>query len=178
MAEMVLREMQSGQLEAVICRAPEFYGPGKTQSITNTFIFNNIKEGKKLKVPISANKKRSLIWTPDASRATALIGNTPDAYGQTWHLPVDESHPTYKEFITLASKVYDRNLQFSVVPKVIFQIGAWFNPKVKELLELLPRYAYDNLFDDTKFRKRFPDFKVTGYKQGIEQIKSEQSIKK
>lgn len=177
MAEMVLKEIQSGQLEAVICRAPEFYGPGKTQSITNTFIFNNIKEGKKLKVPTSANKKRSLIWTPDASRATALIGNTPDAYGQTWHLPVDQSHPTYKEFIALASTIYGKELKYSVVPKFVVQIGAWFNPKVKELLELLPRYAYDNLFDDTKFRKRFPDFQVTSYKQGIEQIKNEQHSK-
>lgn len=173
MAEMVLREIQSGELEAVICRAPEFYGPAKTQSITNTLIFNNIKAGKKLKVPISASKKRSLIWTPDASRATALIGNTPDAYGQTWHLPVDESHPTYKEFIALASTIYGKDLKYSMVPKFVFQIGSWFNPKVKELLELLPRYAYDNLFDDTKFRKRFPDFRVTTYKQGIEQIKNE-----
>lgn len=178
MAEMVLAAMQSGGLEAVICRAPEFYGPGKTQSITNTLIFNNIKGGKNLKVPISVNKKRSLIWTPDASRATALIGNTPDTYGQTWHLPVDKSHPTYAAFIGLASKVYGRDLKFSVVPKFVFQIGAWFSPKVKELLELLPRYAYDNLFDDTKFRKRFPDFQVTSYKQGFEQIKNEQSRKK
>ena len=49
MAEMVLKEIQSGELEAVICRAPEFYGPAKTQSITNTLIFNNIKEGKDTK---------------------------------------------------------------------------------------------------------------------------------
>ncbi len=178
MAEMVLKEIQSGDLEAVICRAPEFYGPNKTQSITNTFIFDNIKEGKKLKVPINPNKKRSLIWTPDASRATALIGNTPDAYNQTWHLPIDESHPTYAAFIALASKIYGKELRYSVVPKWVFKIGSWFNPKVKELLELLPRYAYDNLFDDSKFKKRFPEFQVTSYKQGIETVKNEQINKK
>ncbi|MCA6067806.1 NAD-dependent epimerase/dehydratase family protein [Chryseobacterium sp. RG1] len=174
MAEMVLKEIQSGGLEAVICRAPEFYGPGKTQSITNTLVFNNIKEEKKLKVPLSAAKKRSLIWTPDASRATALIGNTPDAYGQTWHLPVDKSHPTYREFISIASGIYGRNLKYAVVPKFIFKIGSLFNKGVKELLELLPRYAHDNIFDDTKFRNRFPEFQATTYKQGIEIIKSEQ----
>ena len=178
MAEMVLKEIQSGELEAVICRAPEFYGPAKTQSITNTFIFNNIKEGKKLKVPISAHKKRSLIWTPNANRATALIGNTPDAYGQTWHLPIDESHPTYKEFIALTAKIYGTELKYSVVPKFVLEITAWFNPKAKELLELLPRYAYDNLFDDSKFRKRFPEFQVTPYKKGIEIIKEEQNSRK
>ncbi len=174
MAEMVLKEMKSGELEAVICRAPEFYGPGKTQSITNTLIFNNIKEGKKLKVPLSDRKKRSLIWTPDASRATALIGNTPDAFAQTWHLPVDESYPTYKEFIASASVIYGKELKYSVVPKFIFKIGSLFNKSVKELLELLPRYEHHNVFDDSKFRERFPDFSVTTYKTGIEQIRDEQ----
>ncbi|MCT3647157.1 NAD-dependent epimerase/dehydratase family protein [Elizabethkingia anophelis] len=174
MAEMVLKEIQSGELEAVICRAPEFYGPTKTQSITNTLIFNNIKEGKTLKVPLSDKKKRSLIWTPDASRATALIGNTPDAFGQTWHLPVDKSHPTYREFIRTASGIYGKDLKYSVVPKFVFSIGALFNKKMKELLELLPRYEHNNVFDDSKFRNRFPDFQVTSYQQGIEQIKKEQ----
>ncbi|WP_312744024.1 NAD-dependent epimerase/dehydratase family protein [Sphingobacterium multivorum] len=174
MAEMLLKEMESGELEAVICRAPEFYGPGKTQSITNTLIFNNIKEHKKLKVPLSVNKKRSLIWTPDASRATALIGNTPDAFGQTWHLPVDGSHPTYKEFIRMASAIYNRDLHYAVIPKLMFKIGSFFNKSVKELLELLPRYENDNIFDDSKFRKRFPDFQVTSYTQGINIIKDEQ----
>ncbi len=174
MAEMLLKEMESGELEAVICRAPEFYGPRKTQSITNTLIFNTIKEGKKLKVPLSPNKKRSLIWTPDASRATALIGNTPDAFGQTWHLPVDKSHPTYKEFIRMASGIYSRDLKYSVVPKFMFKIGSFFNKSVKELLELLPRYEHDNIFDDSKFRKKFPNFQVTSYEQGVSIIKDEQ----
>ncbi|RED26873.1 nucleoside-diphosphate-sugar epimerase [Flavobacterium cutihirudinis] len=174
MAEMVLKEIKSGELRAVICRAPEFYGSGKTQSITNTLIFNAIKENKKLKVPLADNKKRSLIWTPDASRATALIGNTPDAFGQTWHLPVDNTRLTYKEFINLASKIYGKELNYSVVPKLVFRIGALFNKRMKELQELLPRYQYDNLFDDSKFRNRFPDFRITTYNQGIEQIKSEQ----
>jgi len=174
MAEMVLKSMQSGELEAVICRAPEFYGPGKTQSITNTLIFNNIKERKKLKVPLSANKKRSLIWTPDASSATALVGNTPGAFGQTWHLPVDESHLTYKEFIALAADVYGEELKYAVIPKFTFKAGALFNKRVKELLELLPRYAHNNMFDDSKFRNQFPDFRVTGYRQGIEQIRKGQ----
>ncbi|HFK5569924.1 TPA: NAD-dependent epimerase/dehydratase family protein [Elizabethkingia meningoseptica] len=177
MAEMVLKAIHSGEIEAVICRAPEFYGPGKTQSITNTLIFNNIKEGKKLKVPLSADKKRGLIWTPDASRATALIGNTPDAFGQTWHLPVDKSHATYREFIRTASEVYSRDLKYSVIPKFIFNIGALFNKKLKELLELLPRYEHDNIFDDSKFRSRFPEFQVTSYTQGITIIKNEQLLK-
>lgn len=87
-----------GTLITLICRAPEFYGPRKSQNITNTLLFNNIKAYKKIRIPLSDTKRRSLIWTPDASRASALIGNTPSAYSQTWHLPVD-NQLTYKELI-------------------------------------------------------------------------------
>lgn len=174
MTEMLLAEMQSGAIEAVICRAPEFYGPAKTQSITNTLIFNNIKAHKKLKVPISDTTLRSLIWTPDASRATALIGNTPDAYRQTWHLPIDDKRLTYKQFIAVASQIYGVKFRYSVIPKMAFKIGALFNTQIKELLELLPRYQHNNIFDDSKFKKRFPNFNTTTYQQGIEQIKNEQ----
>ncbi|WP_277115099.1 NAD-dependent epimerase/dehydratase family protein [Chryseobacterium sp.] len=177
MADMLLKEMKAETIKAVICRAPEFYGPGKTQSITNSLIFNAIKENKKLKVPLRDDKLRSLIWTPDASRATALIGNTPEAYGQTWHLPVDNPL-TYKEFIALASEIYGKEFKYSVIPKLAFSIGSLFNKNAKELQELIPRYQYDNLFDDSKFRKRFPEFNVTTYRKGIEQIKKEQQSAK
>ncbi len=176
MADMLLKEMKAGTIEAVICRAPEFYGPGKTQSITNSLIFNAIKEDKKLKVPLRDDKLRSLIWTPDASRATALIGNTPDAYGQTWHLPVDDNKLSYNKFIALTSQIYGKEFGYSVIPNLAFKIGSLFNKNAKELLELLPRYKYDNLFDDSKFRKRFPEFQITPYRQGIEQIKKEQQL--
>lgn len=172
MAEMLLREMESGQIEAAICRAPEFYGPGKTQSITNTLIFDANKQNKKLKVPLSDQKLRSLIWTPNASKATALIGNTPDAYGQTWHLPVDENRLTYKQFISLVSDVYGKELNYIVIPKFVFKISAIFNKQAKELQELLPRYAADNIFDVSKFKNRFPEFKITTYREGITQIKN------
>lgn len=41
-ATMLLDEISNENIEAVICRAPEFYGAGKTQSVTNTLIFDNI----------------------------------------------------------------------------------------------------------------------------------------
>lgn len=173
-AEMLLQEMAAGQIEAVICRAPEFYGPAKTQSITNTFIFDAISKHKKLKVLLSDQKLRSLIWTPDASRATALIGNTPDAYGQTWHLPIDDHRLNYKQLIALVAEVYGKELKYSVIPKFVLSIGALFNKQIKELQELLPRYASDNVFEVSKFKNRFPEFKITSYKEGIADIKAEQ----
>ncbi|MBX3240953.1 MAG: NAD-dependent epimerase/dehydratase family protein [Chitinophagaceae bacterium] len=174
MAAMLLDEMNKKSIEAVICRAPEFYGTGKTQSITNSLIFDNIKQGKKLKVPLKDNTFRTLIWTPDASRAMALIGNTPNAYNQTWHLPCDDNRLTYKELINLASKIYQKEFNYSVIKMWVFKLGSLFNKQAKELQELLPRYKYDNIFISDKFKKQFPDFKFTSYQEGITKIMNEQ----
>ena len=171
---MLLDEMAANNLEAVICRAPEFYGPGKTQSITNAIIFDNIKQGKKLKVFISDATLRTLIWTPDASKAMALIGNTPNAYNQTWHLPCDDDRLTYEQLIALTSKIYGKQFSYTIVPKIAFKIGGIFKSQMKELQELLPRYKHDNIFVSTKFKNRFPEFSVTTYQEGIEQIKNGQ----
>jgi len=175
MAAMLLNEIDNKTIEAVICRAPEFYGPNKTQSITNTLVFENIQQNKKLKVPLRDNTKRTLIWTPDASRAMALIGNTPDAYHQTWHLPCDDSRPTYQELINLTSRIYGQEFAYSIVEMWQFQIGSLFNKKLKELLELLPRYKHDNIFISDKFKTKFPNFKITTFENGITQIKNEQN---
>lgn len=167
MASMVLEEMARGNRPVLIARAPEFYGPGKTQSFTNALILDRLKAAKRPLVPVRDDRLRTLIWTPDASRALALLGNTPDAYGQTWHLPVAEDRPNYREFSAMAAEAFSQNTGYTVVPRWALQAAGFFSGQVRELRELLPRYRYDNRFDSTKFTTRFPEFEVTTYRNGL-----------
>ncbi|WP_431825178.1 SDR family oxidoreductase [Burkholderia sp. F1] len=173
MAAMVLDEMARGDIPVLIGRAPEFYGPGKTQSFTNALIIDKLKVGKKPKVPLRDDTRRTLIWTPDASRALAALGNTPDVFGQTWHLPCCDDRPTYREFVAMASEAFGRKPAYTVVGKWAFVAAGIFSGQVREIRELLPRYEQDNLFDSTKFKQRFPEFEVTTYRAGLEQIRRE-----
>lgn len=173
MATMVLEEMRRGDIPVLIGRAPEFYGPGRTQSFTNTLIIDNLVAGKKARVPVRDDRLRTLIWTPDASRALAALGNAPDAFGTTWHLPVDDDRPTYREFVAMAVDVLERHTGYSVLPRWVLETVGLFSPQVRELRELLPRYAHDNRFDSTKFHERFPDFTVTRYREGLDIIRRE-----
>ncbi|EKO3509491.1 NAD-dependent epimerase/dehydratase family protein [Vibrio fluvialis] len=167
-ANLLLEAMSSGKIEALICRAPEFYGPGKTQSITNATILDKFKAGESGKVFISDNTLRTLIYTPDASRAMALLGNTPDAYGQTWHLPCDDNRLTYKQLVDLSSEILGKDCDYKVLKKWQLKLVSLASSTVRETLELLPRYEADNLFSSEKFKARFPEFKVTTYKEGLE----------
>ncbi|MCM7166903.1 NAD-dependent epimerase/dehydratase family protein [Enterobacter quasiroggenkampii] len=170
MANRVLDEMQRGDIPVLIGRAPEFYGPEKTQSFTNTLIIDRLKQHKRPRVPVRDDTLRTLIWTPDASRALALLGNTPEAYGQTWHLPCCDERLTYQQFVTLACEVFGQPADYSVLGKLAFAATALFSQGAREMRELLPRYEADNLFDSTKFKEHFPAFTVTSFRKGLENI--------
>lgn len=170
MANLVLEEMGRGEIPVLIARAPEFYGPGKTQSFTNALIIERMRSGKKPLVPVRDDMRRTLIWTPDASRALAALGNTSDALGQTWHLPCCDERPTYRQFVALASEVFGAGSSYTVIGRWALRVAGVFSKRVRAIEELLPRYAHDNLFDSTRFKRRFPDFQVTSYRRGLELI--------
>ena len=167
MASMVLEEMARGDIPVLIARAPEFYGPGRTQSFTNALLIDRLKKGKKPFVPVRDDRERTLIWPPDASRALALLGNTPDAFGQTWHLPVDAESLTYRQFANIASKAFGQDAGYTVVPRWVLNVAGLFSAQVRELRELLPRYEHHNRFSSSKFTSRFPEFTVTSPRDGL-----------
>ncbi|MEV0360821.1 NAD-dependent epimerase/dehydratase family protein [Nocardia sp. NPDC050697] len=170
LATMLLEAIRAGRVRGLIGRAPEFYGPGSTKSYTNSLVFDRIRAGKRPLVPIDAHTERSPIWTPDASRALALLGNTPDAYGQTWHLPVDPDRKSYAQLIRIAGEITGRRIGYTVLPMPAFRLGRHFAEPLEEMYELLDRYRDDNIFDSTKFTARFPDFRITPYREGVKRI--------
>ncbi|HDR2471094.1 TPA: NAD-dependent epimerase/dehydratase family protein [Enterobacter soli] len=175
MADRVLDEMKRAEIPVLIGRAPEFYGPGKTQSFANALILDKLKSGKRPRVPLRDDNLRTLIWTPDASRALAVLGNTPDAYGQSWHLPCCDDRLTYQQFVTLACDIFGQQADYSVISKLAFTAAGLVSKGAREIRELLPRYEFDNLFESEKFKQRFPDFAVTTYREGLEKIWQEWS---
>ena len=169
-AELLLKAIAENEIEALICRAPEFYGPRKTKSFTNTLIFENLRKEKKPKVFFKDDLLRTLIYTPDASSAMAVLGNTPDTFGQTWHLPCDDNRLTYEQFIAEIADQLGREVPYEVLGSFKLKIASLFNAMLKETQELFPRYQIDNIFDSSKFKTRFPDFRVTTYQEGIQAI--------
>ena len=167
---MLNEAIQNSDLIAMICRAPEFYGPRNTKSITNTLFFETLKNSKKIKVLLRDDTLRTLIYTPDAAKAMALLGNTPDAYHQTWHLPCDNNLLTSKHFIQLMSEIYGKKLTYIVLKKWMIRLISLFNSGMREIIELLYRYKTDYIFDSSKFNRRFPDYKITTYQEGISEI--------
>ena len=173
-AQMINSEVEKGYLDAIIARAADFYGPNTPLSFVTATVFDNFKKGKKAQWFIDANKKHSMTYSPDAGKATAILGNTNSAYNQIWHLPTDKNTLTGKEFIELSAKAFGVNPDYMVLKKWMLQMVGLFVPVVKESIEMLYQNEYDYLFDSTKFEKTF-NFKPTSYQAGI--IETVKSIK-
>ena len=170
LVKMLLNEVESGALQAIIARSADFYGPsiGNTSVLTET-VFRNLSEGKKANWLGSANYRHSFTYTPDAGRATALLGNTADAFNQVWHLPTAPNPLTGQEWIEAIAKEMGVEPGFRVVPKPMARIMGLFLPIMRELAEMMYQYERDYVFKSDKFEKRF-DFAPTPYLEGIRNI--------
>ena len=166
-AEMLFSEIKKGNLNAMIIRSADFYGHGASTSFANIMVLNNLVKGKKAQWLINDSVKHSFTFTPDAAKATALLGNTESAYNQIWHAPTDKNALTGKEFITLAAKSAGTNPKQTFFKRGMLSLVGLFVPEIRESKEMLYQNKYEYLFDSTKFESRF--FEATPYKKGIEE---------
>lgn len=173
-AKMIMNEVKNGNLKAIIARAADFYGPNTPLSFVTVTVFENFKKGKKAMWFLDAEKKHSFTYTPDAGKATAMLGNTDTAYNQIWHLPTCKNVLTGKEFIELTAKAFGVKPEYTVLKKWMIKVVGIFNSNVRESVEMLYQNDSDYLFDSTKFEKAF-NFRPTSYEAGI--IKTVNSLK-
>lgn len=166
-ARQLLDAMQAGRVQGLIARAADFYGPNVANSVPNLLILANLKKGKAAQWPANADLPHSLTFTPDAGRATALLGTTPAAYGQTWHLPTAAPALTARQFAAQAAAAYGVPLKISALPKWTMRALGLFVAPVRESVEMLYQNEHPYVFDSSKFERQF--FAPTPYAEGIRQ---------
>jgi nucleoside-diphosphate-sugar epimerase len=168
-AQMLLDEVKAGKLLALIARSADFYGPDNNKSVVMEIGYNNLRKGKSANWFINADKKHSFTFTPDAAKATALLGNTVDAYNQVWHLPTDKNILTGREFVDQFARELKVKSRVSVMPMWLIKLLGLFVPVLKEMPEMMYQYDRDYFFDSSKFEKRFK-FNITTYQEGVRKI--------
>jgi nucleoside-diphosphate-sugar epimerase len=84
-ATHLLEEIKAGNLQGMIVRAADFYGPNVLLSLTHSMVTEKLKAKKSAQWIGDPKKIHSFTYTPDAGKAVAILGNTPSAFNQTWH---------------------------------------------------------------------------------------------
>ena len=168
-AQKILDAVQRGEITALIARSADFYGPSIGNSVLLETVFKPLAKGKKANWLGGIHFKHSFTYTPDAGKATAMLGNTEEAYNQVWHLPT-AAHPfTGKQWVETIAAEMGVKPGYLVASKFLVRLLGLFMPIMRETAEMTYQYDRDYVFDSSKFEQRFK-MEPTPYLQGIKEI--------
>jgi nucleoside-diphosphate-sugar epimerase len=167
--EMILQAVEKGRLTALVARAADFYGPDNKNSPLTIMVADNLMKGKKAQVFGNPGKIHTYTYTPDAAKATAILGNTPDAFNQEWHVPTTKEKLTTLQWTELIAKELNTEAKIQKVPTFMLHLLGIFVPIMREFPEMLYQYEQDYIFDSSKFEKRF-GLVATSPEEGIKRL--------
>jgi nucleoside-diphosphate-sugar epimerase len=153
--KMVLDAAARGKIQAIIARAPDFFGPVGNTSMLMIMIYDNLKKGKGAQWMCNANLPHSFGYAPELAKGTAMLGNDPACYNQIWNLPVTKETLTGKEWAALFSAELGTKDKISTLPAWLVKTLGLFIPIMGELHEMLYQYDRPYVFDSSKFNKHF-----------------------
>ena len=165
-ANMLMSEVEKGDLTALIARAADFIGP--VNSLVTELVCKNLLKGKKATWFADVKKLHNFTHTSDAAKGTAILGNTPDAFNQVWHLPTDTTPLTANEWIELFAKEIGTRPKYMVMPVWMMGFFGLLMPVIKEFKEMSYQYDRDYVFDSTKFETKF-DYKPLIPEEAVKQ---------
>lgn len=169
-AQQIINAYSSDDIQAMIVRSADFYGPSIEQnSLLTETVIKPLSQDKTANWLMNLHCKHSFTYVPDAAKATALLGNTADAYQQIWHLPTAKHPPTGQEWINAFATVMGKKARYRAIKKWMIQLAGVFSPIMSESIEMLYQYDRDYIFDSSKFENKF-GIQATPYLKGIKEI--------
>ena len=156
MTKELLAAHASGQVEVVIGRASDYFGPGATRSALGETVFGTALTGKTAQVMGDPDQPHSYSYTPDVAAALITLGTAPEVTGQVWHLPVVETHTT-RQVIEAVYRLEGQKPRIMAAGRMTLRAIGLFKPAMREYLHTLYQFTDPWVVDDTRFRARFGD---------------------
>ena len=146
---------QAGRVRFAALRAPDFYGPGVTQSHLGELAFGNLAKGKSAMLIVDPDQPHAFAYVPDIARGVVSLLDAPDEdFGQAWHIPCAPT-TTPREILRVGTHALGARLKISAIPMPLLPLMGLFMPLLKEMVEM--RFQWDRPYevDSSKFKQRF-----------------------
>lgn len=163
--DLVLEAQKRGQLDGLIVRLPDFYGPGAENSLANP-VFKAALEGKTANWLGPVNTAHEFVFVPDTGPAIVELASSPEAYGEAWNYGGPGQINTL-DFITRVYRAAGRAPKYRTAGAGLLKLMGWFNPFYRELPEMLYLAETPVILDDSKLLTKFPSIAKTPYDEGI-----------
>jgi len=164
--EALWRAHREGRVEVVIPRGPDPFGPCVTNRVFGP-IFEGAQRGRSAPWFGDPDVRRDFLFVDDIAAAAVLLGQTPDAYGQVWHVP-GAGPITPRDFIEKVYRAAGREPKLHQLSPAAVRLKGMVDAETREFLEFRYLFEKPSVLDGGKFAARFPDFKYTPHEQAIE----------
>jgi len=168
-ATLLEDEIKHNNIQALIARAADLYGPYITQNSMPYFmVIEKLLNGKSPQCLITDKTFHSFSYTLDCAKGLDLLWKDDNNYQQIWHLPTSNPGITGKKFIEIAANELGIDPKYSVLKKWMIQLAGLFDKTIYETNEMAYQIENDYYFDSSKFNDTF-SFVPTSYEQGIKE---------
>lgn len=165
LAEMVLAAHARGEVETVIGRAPELWGPW-VESLLGAGIFASAAAGRTARWPGDPDLPVTAGYTPDVGAALVELALAPSsATGRVWHTPVPPP-TTGRAFVERVFAAAGHPPRPGRITPAMVACLRLVSPIAREGAELLYQFEQPFLVDDSAFRATFAT-RATGWDEGI-----------
>jgi nucleoside-diphosphate-sugar epimerase len=165
-ATLLLDEIKAKNLNGMIVRAADFYGPNAKLSLTHSTVTEKLKAKKASQWIGNPKSIHTFTYTPDAGKSLAVLGNTSTAYNQTWHALTSKDKMTGEQYVRIACELANQPYKLQALPKWGVRMLGLFVPVLGEFVEMMYQFENDYVFDSSKIEKAF-NLQATDYKSGI-----------
>ncbi len=167
LAEQIIDAHTKGDINAVIVRFGDFYGPNVANGFTKPLLENPVK-GKSATWLVDLDKKHSMIYIRDAAKGMVTTSENPNSYGQIFHVEGAEA-VTGREFITMIFEELNQEPNMKVLSEGTIKILSLFIPIVKELKELTYEWKNPFIIDGSKYASTFNTSEYTDHNIAIKE---------
>jgi nucleoside-diphosphate-sugar epimerase len=164
-ATQLMDEAKAGNIKATIARGADFYGTESNNGILDVMVLSHFAKKQKAQWIGNVDRLHNFSYIPDMGKGMFLLGQTPSADNQIWHMPTAPAM-TARQFMELAAGIYGVEPKYFAINKLMLRIYGLFNKLVGEMAEMYYQYDHDYIFNSNKFEKTF-DIKPTSYADGI-----------
>jgi len=155
-AQMLMDAVKRGDLEALIARSADFYGPNRPATgALNFLVYSKLAAGAPALWMGDLDQAHSFTYLPDAAHALAVLANEREAFGEVWHLPTAPDPYSGREWIMHIAKALAVRARFRLVTSGMARLAGIFSPLVRESVEMMYQYQQPYVFDSSKIARRY-----------------------
>ena len=165
--DLLMEADSKGLIHGSVLRLPDFYGPGVEKSFLSS-AFQAAVSGKSAQMLGPVDRPHEYVFVPDVGPVVTRLIADPRAFGRTWNL-AGAGAIAPKDFVARIFAQAGRKPKTMIAGKTLVRLMGFFNPLMRELVEMHYLLTDPVLMDDSALRSLLGPIYKTPYDEGIRQ---------